>query len=114
MLIVCGDHDFVRVEHTVASTRLIADAELAVIPDAGHFALHSEPDRVIPIVKHFMEKPEKRSPLAPTESGYLPGETRCSANVRGRRYAAAMTGIGNVLSGSRGAARKSTRLNSSH
>src|SRR3546814_16331892 len=25
MLIVCGDHDFVRVEHTVASTRLIAD-----------------------------------------------------------------------------------------
>src|SRR3546814_11240056 len=34
MLIVCGDHDFVRVEHTVASTRLIADAELAVIPAA--------------------------------------------------------------------------------
>src|SRR3546814_8854332 len=63
MLIVCGDHDFVRVEHTMASTRLIANAELAEIPDPGNFALHSEPDRVIPIVKHFMEKPEKRSPL---------------------------------------------------
>jgi hypothetical protein len=33
-------------------------------------------EMVIPIVKHFLEKPEKSIPLATAESGYHPGETR--------------------------------------
>ena len=41
-----------------------------------HFVLYSEQERVIPIVKHFLEKPEKGIPLATAETGYLPGETR--------------------------------------
>jgi len=44
-----------------------------VIPDAGHFALFSEPERVIPVVKHFLEKPEKRIPLATAATGLSPG-----------------------------------------
>jgi len=75
-LIVLGDHDFVRLEHAVETARLIPTAELAVIPDASHFVLFSEPDRVIPIVKHFLEPPEKRIPLATAATGYHPGETR--------------------------------------
>ena len=76
VLIALGDRDFVRLEHAVDTLPLIANAELAVIPDAGHFALTSEQDRVIPIVKHFLEKPEKRIPVATAGIRYHPGETR--------------------------------------
>jgi pimeloyl-ACP methyl ester carboxylesterase len=76
VLIVLGDHDFVRLEHAVETVKLIPKAELAVIPDASHFTLFSEPERVIPIVKHFLEKPEQRIPLATAATGYHPGETR--------------------------------------
>ncbi|HKW47611.1 MAG TPA: alpha/beta hydrolase [Gemmatimonadaceae bacterium] len=76
VLIIVGDRDFVRIEHAVESFRLIPNAELAVIPDAGHFALYSEPERVIPVVKHFLEKSGKRAPVASAGMGYHPGETR--------------------------------------
>jgi pimeloyl-ACP methyl ester carboxylesterase len=76
ILILLGDNDFVRLEHTVETVKLIPNAELAVIPSASHFALFSEPERVIPIVKHFLEKPEKSIPLASAETGYHPGENR--------------------------------------
>jgi pimeloyl-ACP methyl ester carboxylesterase len=75
-LIVQGDHDFVRLEHSVETVKLIPHAELAVIPSASHFALSSEQDRVIPIIKHFLEKPEKQIPFATANVGYHPGETR--------------------------------------
>ena len=76
ILIVQGDHDFVRVEHSVETVKLIPLAELAVIPDASHFALSSEQERVMPIIKHFLEQPDKRLPLATADTGYHPGETR--------------------------------------
>lgn len=76
ILILLGDCDFVRVEHALETVKLIPNAELAVIPSASHFALFSEQERVIPIVKHFLEKPEKSIPLATAETGYHPGETR--------------------------------------
>jgi len=76
VLIIQGDHDFVRLEHSVETLRLIPHAELAVIPSASHFALSSEPERVIPIVKHFLEKSDEQLPLATAALGYHPGETR--------------------------------------
>ena len=76
VIIALGDHDFVRLEHAVETFKLIPNAELAVIPDASHFVLFSEQERVIPIIKHFLEKPEKRIPLATAETGYNQGETR--------------------------------------
>jgi pimeloyl-ACP methyl ester carboxylesterase len=76
ILIIVGDHDFVRVEHAVETFKIIPNAELAVIPSASHFVLYSEQERVIPAVKHFLEKPEKGIPLATAETGYHPGETR--------------------------------------
>jgi pimeloyl-ACP methyl ester carboxylesterase len=75
ILIIVGDHDFVRLEHAVETFKVIPNAELAVVPDASHFVLFSEQERVIPIVKHFLEKPEKRLPLGGA-TGYHPGETR--------------------------------------
>jgi pimeloyl-ACP methyl ester carboxylesterase len=76
VLIVVGDHDFVRVEHAADTFKRIPGAELAVIPDAGHFALYSEQERVIPLIEYFLEKPEHRPPVATAEMGYRPGETR--------------------------------------
>jgi pimeloyl-ACP methyl ester carboxylesterase len=76
ILIIQGDHDFVRLEHSVETVKLIPHAELAVIPSASHFALSSEQERVVPIIKHFLEKPEKQFPLATAKVGYHPGETR--------------------------------------
>jgi len=75
-LVIVGDHDFVRVEHAVEGFKAIPGAELAVIPSASHFVLYSEQERVIPIVKHFLEKPEEEIPLATAETGYRPGKTR--------------------------------------
>ena len=76
VLIALGDRDFVRLEHAVDSLRRIPNAELAVIPDAGHFALMSEPERVIPIIEYFLAKPARRIPVASAGIGYHPGETR--------------------------------------
>jgi len=75
-LMVLGDSDFVRLEHAVETLHLIPGAELAVIPSASHFVLSSEPERVIPIVKHFFEKPLPSPPLATAATGYYPGENR--------------------------------------
>jgi pimeloyl-ACP methyl ester carboxylesterase len=76
VLIAVGDRDFVRVEHAVAAYRRIPGSELAVIPDAGHFALFSEPERVIPVVAHFFTKRMPQLPVATAGTGYHPGETR--------------------------------------
>ncbi|HEX7111915.1 MAG TPA: alpha/beta hydrolase [Mizugakiibacter sp.] len=75
-LIALGDHDFVRLEHALDAFRRIPHAELAVIPDTGHFAPLSEPEKVIPVIQHFLEKPPQRLPLATAGMGYNPGETR--------------------------------------
>jgi pimeloyl-ACP methyl ester carboxylesterase len=76
VLIALVDFDFVRLEHAVEAVNLMPNAELAVIPDAGHFTLFSEPERVIPVVKHFLEKPAKRIPVSTAATGYHPNETR--------------------------------------
>jgi pimeloyl-ACP methyl ester carboxylesterase len=76
ILIAVGDRDFVRLEHALESFGLIANAELAVIPDAGHFAPYSEQHKVISVVEDFLRRPEKRLPPATAETGYQPGETR--------------------------------------
>ena len=47
-----------------------------MIPSASHFVLYSEQERVIPVVKHFLEMPENSIPLATAGTGYHPGETR--------------------------------------
>lgn len=76
VLIAVGDRDFVSVQHAAETVERIANAELAVIPDAGHFALYSEPERVVEVVKHFLEKPVNRRPVVTAQMGYHPGETR--------------------------------------
>jgi pimeloyl-ACP methyl ester carboxylesterase len=75
-LIALGDHDFVRLDHAIETFQLIPRAQLAVIPDAGHFVLNSEQQRVMPAIEAFLDGPMARVPFATTETGYHPGVTR--------------------------------------
>src|SRR5262249_6567540 len=70
VLIAAGDHDVLvpLVEHHLEMSRLIPNAQLAVIPDAGHFVLYEDPDKVLPIVANFLDQPASRVPIATTIS----------------------------------------------
>lgn len=76
ILIALGDHDFVRFDHAIKVFHAIPKAELAVIPNASHFVLFSEQEKVIPTVVHFLNRPVDRIPFATAETGYQPGKTR--------------------------------------
>ncbi len=76
VLIACGDHDLIPVERCVELSRLIPNAQLAVIPDASHFVLFSEPEKLLPSVAAFLDAPAHKAPLATFKTGYYPGVTR--------------------------------------
>ena len=76
LLIAVGDHDFLRLEHSVETFRRIPRAQLAVIPDAGHFVLSVEPEKLLPVVATFLDAPLPGLPFATQSSGFRPGTTR--------------------------------------
>jgi pimeloyl-ACP methyl ester carboxylesterase len=78
VLIAAGDHDVLvpGVEHHLEVSRLIPNAQLAVIPDAGHFVLYEDPEKLLSVVANFLDQPASAVPFATTISGYHPGETR--------------------------------------
>jgi pimeloyl-ACP methyl ester carboxylesterase len=76
VLVIVGDHDFVRLEHALDVFRKIPHAELAVIPGASHFALFSEPQRVLPSIERFLTEPAAQLPFATAATGFQPGVTR--------------------------------------
>jgi pimeloyl-ACP methyl ester carboxylesterase len=75
-LIAIGDHDFVRPDHALKVFNTIPNAELAVIPDAGHFVLFWDQDKVIPAIEKFLNSATQKIPYATAETGYHPGKTR--------------------------------------
>jgi len=76
VLIACGDHDLIPVERCAELTRLIPNGQLTVIPDASHFVLFSEPEKLLPTIAAFLDAPAAKSPLATLKTGYYPGVTR--------------------------------------
>jgi pimeloyl-ACP methyl ester carboxylesterase len=76
VLIVCGDHDLIPVERCAEWSRMIPSAQLAVIPDASHFVLFSEPGKLLPTVATFLDAPAAKVPLGTAQTGYYPGVTR--------------------------------------
>lgn len=76
VLIACGDHDLIPIERCAELSRLIPSAQVAVIPDASHFVLFSEPEKLLPIVAAFLDAPTPQVPLATFKAGYYPGMTR--------------------------------------
>jgi pimeloyl-ACP methyl ester carboxylesterase len=55
-LIMVGDDDEVRLEHAVAMYRVIADAELAVVPGTSHGLLPEKPELCNQIITDFLGK----------------------------------------------------------
>jgi pimeloyl-ACP methyl ester carboxylesterase len=53
-LVVAGDHDMVRADHTLTIARSIPGAQLAIIPAAGHLVASDRPDLVEPMVLRFL------------------------------------------------------------
>ena len=78
VLIAAGDHDLLgpSLDHHLEMFRVIPNAQLAVIPDAGHFVLNDDPEKVLPIIATFLDQPISTVPFATTKTGYHPGETR--------------------------------------
>ena len=76
VLIACGDHDLIPVERCAELARMIPNAQLAVIPDASHFVLFSEPEKLLPTIAAFLDAPTPKALLATFKTGYYPGITR--------------------------------------
>jgi len=60
-LVMQGDHDGVRVEHSAELARVIPDAQLAVLPGTSHAAPVEKPDLVNQILLDFLS--DQRTPL---------------------------------------------------
>jgi pimeloyl-ACP methyl ester carboxylesterase len=76
VLIACGDHDLISVERCAELSRVIPNAQLAVVPDASHFILFSEPEKLLPTIAAFLDAPTSKAPLSTFKTGYYPGVTR--------------------------------------
>jgi pimeloyl-ACP methyl ester carboxylesterase len=76
VLIAVGDHDWLRVDAALEYFQLIPGAELAVIPDAGHFVLDAEPQKLLPVLENFLDRAGAKLPFAKTTTPYLRGVSR--------------------------------------
>jgi pimeloyl-ACP methyl ester carboxylesterase len=76
VLIACGDHDLIPVERCAELSRAIPNAQLAVIPDASHFVLFSDPEKLLPTIAVFLDASTSKAPLSTFKTGYYPGVTR--------------------------------------
>jgi pimeloyl-ACP methyl ester carboxylesterase len=56
-LIISGDRDVVRPEHAVQTFRLLAQAQLAVLPGTDHMAIVSRPEWVPSMTAVFLDSP---------------------------------------------------------
>jgi pimeloyl-ACP methyl ester carboxylesterase len=54
VLLVFGDHDFIRLEHAVQVHGLIPGAQLAVLPGATHMGVLQRADLIVPLVRGFL------------------------------------------------------------
>jgi pimeloyl-ACP methyl ester carboxylesterase len=76
VLIAVGDQDWVRLDQAINYFSSIPGAELAIVPDAGHFVLDAEPEKLLPIVARFLDRTHAKLPFATTSIPYLRGLSR--------------------------------------
>jgi pimeloyl-ACP methyl ester carboxylesterase len=76
VLIASGDHDDVPVEHSLEISRMIPNAQFAIIPGASHFVLSSDPEKLLRVIAAFIDEPVSEVPFGTAQTGYHPGVTR--------------------------------------
>jgi pimeloyl-ACP methyl ester carboxylesterase len=64
-LVMQGDDDIVKVEHSAALATTLPDAQLAVVPGTSHMALLEKPDLVNRLILEFLDdhQPERMMSL---------------------------------------------------
>lgn len=55
-LIIVGDHDMIKINHTTEMFKNIKSSNLLIIPNASHEVLNEKPDLVFPLIFDFIEK----------------------------------------------------------
>ncbi len=55
VLIIAGDRDMIKIEHTVSLYKSIPNASLFIVPSTSHGAMEENPDIVKPVVSNFMK-----------------------------------------------------------
>lgn len=76
VLIAVGDQDWLRLDRAIEYFQQIPGAELAVIPDAGHFVLDADPEKLLPVIERFLGRPPEKLPFATAEIPYRRGASR--------------------------------------
>ncbi|HTR30800.1 MAG TPA: alpha/beta fold hydrolase [Puia sp.] len=76
VLIAVGDQDWIRLDQAVGYFGQMRHAELAVIPDAGHFVLDAEPQKLLPVLEQFLDRGETKLPFATSTVAYRRGFSR--------------------------------------
>jgi pimeloyl-ACP methyl ester carboxylesterase len=56
-LVIAGDHDMIRDEHTVAIYQQIPNSQLAILPNATHMVPYDDPATFNAIVERFLRTP---------------------------------------------------------
>ncbi|MSQ41795.1 MAG: alpha/beta hydrolase [Dehalococcoidia bacterium] len=64
-LVLCGDRDLVRLEHTLELFRAIPGARLAVVPGSSHGVIEDQPALVTRLLLNFLDA----GPVAPARAG---------------------------------------------
>jgi pimeloyl-ACP methyl ester carboxylesterase len=54
-LIIVGDNDMIKIQHTINMFENITNANLLIVPDASHEVLNEKPDFVFPLIFNFIE-----------------------------------------------------------
>jgi pimeloyl-ACP methyl ester carboxylesterase len=56
-LVIAGDHDLIREEHTIAIYQHIPNSQLAILPNATHAVPYDDPATFNAVVERFLETP---------------------------------------------------------
>ncbi|WP_295461433.1 alpha/beta hydrolase [uncultured Thiodictyon sp.] len=56
VLLMAGDHDLIRLDHTIDVYRALPNAQLFVVPDTGHGTFDSRPNLVNPVLLGFLAR----------------------------------------------------------
>jgi pimeloyl-ACP methyl ester carboxylesterase len=54
VLVMAGDRDLIRLDHTLAIYQALPNAELFIVPDTGHGTFDARPDLVNPVLLGFL------------------------------------------------------------
>jgi len=57
VLVMAGDHDEIRIEHTLEIFRALPQAALLIVPDSGHNVFNEQPQLAQQAVLAFLDKP---------------------------------------------------------